>query len=198
MLNSAFEKPKWYKTELMEIRAYWTSPYFMESKNRWLEWTPPFLNIHADTYARFAHIWAQLLQGSKGKSGKCFGDVPVRNGLKWLNRFLWCLQEIHIIPKQVNPEKVIQQILEAIRKYMPWSVSIFGNDRLVPLGNIPKPFSLKMKRFTWPSNWAAACTTGETSARIRWRPSWNGKCLETADRCDRCRWTHLIREPKNV
>ncbi|MEK5794705.1 hypothetical protein VXE63_21845, partial [Acinetobacter nosocomialis] len=30
-------------------------------------------------------------------------------------------------------EKVIQQILEAIRKYMPWSVSFFGNDRLVPL-----------------------------------------------------------------
>jgi hypothetical protein len=29
-------------------------------------------------------------------------------------------------------EKVLQQILDAFRKYMPWSVS-FGNERLLPL-----------------------------------------------------------------
>jgi hypothetical protein len=32
-------------------------------------------------------------------------------------------------------EKIIQQIRETTRKYMPWSVSFFSNDRLVPMVN---------------------------------------------------------------
>lgn len=32
-------------------------------------------------------------------------------------------------------EKVVQQVLETMRKYMPWSVSFFSNERLIPLVN---------------------------------------------------------------
>ncbi|UHT65570.1 hypothetical protein ABEDC_2398 [Acinetobacter lwoffii] len=32
-------------------------------------------------------------------------------------------------------EKVIQQIMHNTRKYMPWSVSLFGNERLMPMVN---------------------------------------------------------------
>ena len=35
--------------------------------------------------------------------------------------------------QQAESEKVIQQVLETFRKYMPWSVSFFGNERLLPL-----------------------------------------------------------------
>ena len=37
--------------------------------------TAVFLNIHADTYARFAHIRTQLLQGSKESQANALGAV---------------------------------------------------------------------------------------------------------------------------
>ena len=37
--------------------------------------TAVFLNIHADTYARFAHIRAPLLQGSKESKANALGNV---------------------------------------------------------------------------------------------------------------------------
>ncbi|EKU56449.1 hypothetical protein ACINWC323_2987 [Acinetobacter sp. WC-323] len=47
--------------------------------------------------------------------------------------FIVLLQENKQYSQTGESEKVIQQILEAIRKYMPWSISFFGNDRLIPL-----------------------------------------------------------------
>lgn len=35
--------------------------------------------------------------------------------------------------QRYESEKVLQQILDTFRKYMPWSVSFFGNERLLPL-----------------------------------------------------------------
>ena len=37
--------------------------------------------------------------------------------------------------KDHESEKVVQQILEMVRKYMPWSVSFFANERLMPMVN---------------------------------------------------------------
>ena len=37
--------------------------------------TAVFLNIHADTYARFAHIRTQLMQGSKDSQANALGSV---------------------------------------------------------------------------------------------------------------------------
>lgn len=34
-----------------------------------------------------------------------------------------------------DSQKVLNQVKDAIMKYMPWSVSFFGNDRLIPLVN---------------------------------------------------------------
>ncbi len=32
-------------------------------------------------------------------------------------------------------EKIIQQVIQTMQKYMPWSVSFFGNQRLKPMVN---------------------------------------------------------------
>lgn len=94
--------------------------------------TAVFLNIHADTYARFAHIRAQLLQGSKESQANALGNVLSEMACEVIEQvFMVLLQENQHHSQTGESEKVIQQILEAIRKYMPWSVSFFGNDRLV-------------------------------------------------------------------
>ena len=96
--------------------------------------TAVFLNIHADTYARFAHIRAQLLQGSKESQANALGNVLSEIACEVIEQvFMVLLQENQHHSQTGESEKVIQQILEAIRKYMPWSVSFFGNDRLVPV-----------------------------------------------------------------
>lgn len=96
--------------------------------------TAVFLNIHADTYARFAHIRTQLLQGSKESQANALGAVLSEIACEVIEQvFMVLLQDNQHHSLTGESEKVIQQILEAIRKYMPWSVSFFGNDRLVPL-----------------------------------------------------------------
>ena len=36
---------------------------------------------------------------------------------------------------KTESEKVIQQIIGAVRRYMPWSIALFGNERLCPFVN---------------------------------------------------------------
>ncbi|APR69600.1 hypothetical protein GPS47_07210 [Acinetobacter haemolyticus] len=96
--------------------------------------TAVYLSIHADTYARFAHIRTQLLQGNKESQANALGNVLSEMACEVIEQvFMVLLQENQQHSKTGESEKVIQQILEAIRKYMPWSVSFFGNDRLIPL-----------------------------------------------------------------
>lgn len=93
-----------------------------------------FLNIHADTYARFAHIRTQLLQGSRESQAQALGTVLSEIACEVIEQvFVILLQQNQHHSQTGESEKVIQQILEAIRKYMPWSVSFFSNERLIPL-----------------------------------------------------------------
>lgn len=96
--------------------------------------TAVFLNIHADTYARFAHIRTQLLQASKESQANALGSVLSEMACEVVEQvFMVLLNENQQHSKTGESEKVIQQILDAIRKYMPWSISFFSNERLVPL-----------------------------------------------------------------
>jgi len=96
--------------------------------------TAVFLKIHADTYARFAHIRTQLFQGSHERQANALGNVLSEISCEVVEQvFVVLLQENQQHSQTGESEKVIQQILEAIRKYMPWSISFFANDRLIPL-----------------------------------------------------------------
>ena len=96
--------------------------------------TAIFLNIHADLYARFAHIRTQLLQGSKVSQASALGEVLSEISCEIIEQvFMVILQDKRHAQHTGDSEKVVQQILEAVRKYMPWSVSFFSNERLLPL-----------------------------------------------------------------
>ena len=163
--------------------------------------TAVFLNIHADTYARFAHIRAQLLQGSKESQASALGDVLSEMACEVIEQvFMVLLQENQHHSQTGESEKVIQQILEAIRKYMPWSVSFFGNDRLVPVVEyLSKTIQLEDEKvyMTYPIEQQLAQQVKTSSQKLA-----GGDRHETVNALKLLTdvidvgVTHLIREPK--
>ena len=163
--------------------------------------TAVFLNIHADTYARFAHIRAQLLQGSKESQANALGDVLSEMACEVIEQvFMVLLQENQHHSQTGESEKVIQQILEAIRKYMPWSVSFFGNDRLVPVVEyLSKTIQLEDEKvyMTYPIEQQLAQQVKSSSQKLA-----GGDRHETVNALKLLTdvidvgVTHLIREPK--
>ena len=163
--------------------------------------TAVFLNIHADTYARFAHIRAQLLQGSKESQANALGNVLSEMACEVIEQvFMVLLQENQHHSQTGESEKVIQQILEAIRKYMPWSVSFFGNDRLVPLVEyLSKSIQLEDEKvyMTYPIEQQLAQQVKSSSHKLA-----GGDRHETVNALKLLTdvidvgVTHLIREPK--
>lgn len=163
--------------------------------------TAVFLNIHADTYARFAHIRAQLLQGSKESQANALGNVLSEMACEVIEQvFMVLLQENQHHSQTGESEKVIQQILEAIRKYMPWSVSFFGNDRLVPVVEyLSKTIQLEDEKvyITYPIEQQLAQQVKSSSQKLA-----GGDRHETVNALKLLTdvidvgVTHLIREPK--
>ena len=163
--------------------------------------TAVFLNIHADTYARFAHTRAQLLQGSKESQASALGDVLSEMACEVIEQvFMVLLQENQHHSQTGESEKVIQQILEAIRKYMPWSVSFFGNDRLVPVVEyLSKTIQLEDEKvyMTYPIEQQLAQQVKSSSQKLA-----GGDRHETVNALKLLTdvidvgVTHLIREPK--
>lgn len=163
--------------------------------------TAVFLNIHADTYARFAHIRAQLLQGSKESQANALGNVLSEMACEVIEQvFMVLLQENQHHSQTGESEKVIQQILEAIRKYMPWSVSFFGNDRLVPVVEyLSKSIQLEDEKvyMTYPIEQQLAQQVKTSSQKLA-----GGDRHETVNALKLLTdvidvgVTHLIREPK--
>ena len=163
--------------------------------------TAVFLNIHADTYARFAHIRAQLLQGSKESQANALGNVLSEMACEVIEQvFMVLLQENQHHSQTGESEKVIQQILEAIRKYMPWSVLFFGNDRLVPVVEyLSKTIQLEDEKvyMTYPIEQQLAQQVKSSSQKLA-----GGDRHETVNALKLLTdvidvgVTHLIREPK--
>ncbi|WP_333663390.1 hypothetical protein [Acinetobacter sp.] len=163
--------------------------------------TAVFLNIHADTYARFAHIRAQLLQGSKESQANALGNVLSEMACEVIEQvFMVLLQENQHYSQTGESEKVIQQILEAIRKYMPWSVSFFGNERLVSLVEyLSKTIQLENEKvyMTYPIEQQLAQQVKSSSQKLA-----GGDRHETVNALKLLTdvidvgVTHLIREPK--
>lgn len=101
------------------------------------------LPMSAEIQQRFTQIHQQLNAGSKEKLAKPLGEVLADLSCEIIDRMFGDL----LIKTKANAksdaersmiqesEKVIQQITETFRKYMPYAVSLFGNERLVPLVN---------------------------------------------------------------
>lgn len=101
-----------------------------------------FLKISPQTHQRFEAVRSKLNAGSSESQSKELGHIMAEIGCEIILQVFGELlekqkrQDASLDAKFIHEsEKVIDQILETFRKYMPWSVSLFGNERLVPLVN---------------------------------------------------------------
>ncbi|HAV3591756.1 hypothetical protein R5M72_12685 [Acinetobacter baumannii] len=91
------------------------------------------------TYTQFASIREKLHAGVRESQSKVLGDVLSDLSCEIIEQVFSVLLKDEqdnstMTQKQrYESEKVLQQILDTFRKYMPWSVSFFGNERLLPL-----------------------------------------------------------------
>ncbi|MEN9039340.1 hypothetical protein [Acinetobacter baumannii] len=98
-----------------------------------------FLKISDSTYTQFASIREKLHAGVRECQSKVLGDVLSDLSCEIIEQVFSVLLKDEqdnstMTQKQrYESEKVLQQILDTFRKYMPWSVSFFGNERLLPL-----------------------------------------------------------------
>ncbi|HDJ7841985.1 TPA: hypothetical protein PVK15_003007 [Acinetobacter baumannii] len=98
-----------------------------------------FLKISDSTYTQFASIREKLHAGVRESQSKVLGDVLSNLSCEIIEQVFSVLLKDEqdnstMTQKQrYESEKVLQQILDTFRKYMPWSVSFFGNERLLPL-----------------------------------------------------------------
>ncbi|MDC5531215.1 Uncharacterised protein [Acinetobacter baumannii] len=98
-----------------------------------------FLKISDSTYTQFASIREKLHAGVRESQSKVLGNVLSDLSCEIIEQVFSVLLKDEqdnstMTQKQrYESEKVLQQILDTFRKYMPWSVSFFGNERLLPL-----------------------------------------------------------------
>ncbi|HAV3555544.1 hypothetical protein BAX55_07845 [Acinetobacter baumannii] len=98
-----------------------------------------FLKISDSTYTQFASIREKLHAGVRESQSKVLGDVLSDLSCEIIEQVFSVLLKDEqdnstMTQKQLyESEKVLQQILDTFQKYMPWSVSFFGNERLLPL-----------------------------------------------------------------
>ncbi len=101
-----------------------------------------FLKITPQTHQRFEAVRATLNAGSTESQSKELGNIMAEIGCEIIQQVFGNLlekQKQSALPGSESflheSEKVVQHILDTFRKYMPWSVSFFGNERLLPLVN---------------------------------------------------------------
>ena len=92
------------------------------------------LKLKADTHHRFRQIHQQLNEGKTESLAKPLGEVLADISCEIVDQVFGEISRLSTSGDRES-DKVVQQILDTVRKYMPWSVSFFGNDRLIPMVN---------------------------------------------------------------
>ncbi|MDM1246355.1 hypothetical protein HX005_02965 [Acinetobacter sp. R933-2] len=101
------------------------------------------LAIDTSTYQALQNVTERLNQGDKENLSKQLGTIFTDMSCQVLDQVFGRLIE-EKRGKDLDAkgqkslkeaEQIFEQIENALRKYMPWSISFFGNDRLKPVAN---------------------------------------------------------------
>ncbi|QHH94351.1 hypothetical protein FPL18_11195 [Acinetobacter gyllenbergii] len=99
------------------------------------------LKINDVTHGQFETIRQQLNAGTYESQSRILGEVLSEIACEIVEQVFSVLLIQNRQPTQLTQkytaesERVIQQIIAAVRKYMPWSIALFGNERLCPFAN---------------------------------------------------------------
>lgn len=95
------------------------------------------LPVKDSTYQAIAAVTARMQQGEKTSLSREYGE----NVTTMACEILWVIFGVMTVDNEytkgsgAETKKVIEQITQQLQKYMPWSVSLFGNERLLPVAN---------------------------------------------------------------
>ena len=92
------------------------------------------LKLKPETYQQFQNIHTKLNNNDREPQSKYLGDNISNIACELIDQAFGSLVN-QSSSKDGDSEKVLKQVKDAITKYMPWSVSFFGNDRLLPMVN---------------------------------------------------------------
>lgn len=102
-----------------------------------------YLKVETETYERFIALQQQLNAGEKKKLAHDLGDILADVSIQIMQQvFIDLLEqqkkrlskpEGHVVAQ--DSEKVIEHVLTVLRKYLPWSITLLSNTRLLPLVN---------------------------------------------------------------
>ena len=92
------------------------------------------LKLKPETYQQFQNIHTKLNNNDREPQSKYLGDNISNIACELIDQAFGSLVN-QSSSKDGGSEKVLKQVKDAITKYMPWSVSFFGNDRLLPMVN---------------------------------------------------------------
>lgn len=100
-----------------------------------------YLAINTETYEKFESVKLQLKSGSKEKLAHKLGEVLADASVQVIQQvFIQLLERQKTRALQTDrqkmaedSEKVIDHVLASCKKYLPWSIALMSNDRLVPL-----------------------------------------------------------------
>lgn len=92
------------------------------------------LKLKPETHQGFQDIHRKLNAGERTDQAKPLGENLADITCEIIDQVFGTISKISTSQDQES-DKVIQQILDTTRKYMPWSVSFFGNERLTPMVN---------------------------------------------------------------
>ena len=90
------------------------------------------LEIQPETFARFEQIHSGMKVSQDSSLSKALGEVLADISCEVVDQVFGDVTRQHA-KADYESEKILQQIKDAVRKYMPWSVSFFSNERLLPM-----------------------------------------------------------------
>lgn len=93
-----------------------------------------YLQLQPETHHRFRELHSRLNVGDQISLAKPLGENLAHMACEIIEQVFGQVARLST-SQDHESEKVIQQILDTIHKYMPWSVSFFANQRLLPLVN---------------------------------------------------------------
>ena len=92
------------------------------------------LKLKPETYQQFQNIHTKLNNNDREPQSKYLGDNISNIACELIDQAFGSLVN-QSSSKDGDSEKVLKQVKDAITKYMPWSVSFFANERLLPMVN---------------------------------------------------------------
>lgn len=110
--------------------------FYLKQKYEWmmLMQNLVYLGIEIETFRKFQKIHQQLNEGHTESISQELGEVLATISCGVVEQVFGEIERLRSTT-EIETENTLQQINESLQKYMPWSVSLFNNDRLKPIVN---------------------------------------------------------------